>query len=88
MSKTIKKQILLSFDEDAFLEFRRTLFQNGFSVQDFFANIVTLVNNQDDDYYLILNKARSIKKEKILTKKEEYVKEDILYEMFEEKFNK
>jgi len=85
MAKIEKKQILLSFDDEAFLEFRKSLFRNGMSVQDFFSHIITIINNKDEDCDFIFKKVKATKKESILTGKEEIIKEDLLYEMFEEK---
>ena len=86
MSKVEKTQIKLAFDAEPFLEFRKILFKNGVSAQDFFTNMIAFVNNKDEFAEYLLEQVKGSKKERINAgNKESDISEDLLYELFEEK---
>lgn len=86
MLKIEKKLITLSFDKDSLQEFRKILFQNGLSPQEFFAFIMERVSNMDPRLNEFLEEAGNFKKES-LEERKNYKKVDAeaIYKAIEEK---
>lgn len=91
-SKTIKKQILLAFDDDLLLEARRLLFKKGTTIQQFFTFVLhQLLQNDtatqqvlnDFSEFLLKENVSSEEKRKILK-----ITAENLYSIFEEQDKK
>lgn len=82
MSKTRRKQIVLSLEADLFMEFRRVMFQEGLTPHEFISYVAELVSFRDPDVDNIINRLK--KKEKDF-KKYQKVEADELYRQIENK---
>jgi uncharacterized Zn finger protein len=81
-----KREIILAFEKNSFLEFRKYIFKRGISVQDFFSHVMTIINNRGEECENLMSLIKAAKMDKIKSKKEERIVEDMFYDMFEEKF--
>jgi len=85
MTKMEKKKILLSFEKNNFLDFRKLLFQQGISVQEFFAHICDSIVSKDADLDSLFRQIKQKKLAKIEKGEKTRLGDDDFYEMFEER---
>lgn len=85
---TPRKNILVGFEKDTLLEFRKILFLHGLSPNELFAYLVDLTNTNDPRAIELIEEIKSSKIEKIMKGEKVNYTADNLYDAIEQGLKK